>query len=140
MQATNNKTLFLLLISCEKCLLSIDPNVQSTSKNLNKMTTLHMLVLKNDYEMMSRFLSLKDSWSIGKLETGLKDMLGRNACDIAIELGHQQMLDLLTKAGAYPSHVGLREKKADTKAAYTVLNKNHRQKGPLESLIIESIS
>ena len=52
------------------------------------MTTLHMLVVKNDYEMMSKFLALKDSWSVGKLETGLKDTLGRNACDIAIELGH----------------------------------------------------
>ena len=77
-----------------------------------------MLVLKNDYEMMSKFLGLKDSWSIGKLETGLKDILGRNGCDLAIELGHQQMLDLLTKAGAYPSHFGLSEKRADTKAAY----------------------
>ncbi len=52
------------------------------------MTTLHMLVIKNDYEMMSKFLALKDSWSISKLETGLKDILGRNACDVAIELGH----------------------------------------------------
>lgn len=52
------------------------------------MTTLHMLAVKNDYEMMSKFLSLKDSWSIGKLETGLKDIIGRNPCDVAIELGH----------------------------------------------------
>lgn len=83
-----------------------------------------MLVIKNDYEMMSKFLALKDSWSVGKLETGLKDILGRNACDIAIELGHQQMLDLLIKAGAYPSHVGLSKKSPDKKAAYTVVNKN----------------
>jgi len=66
----------------------MDPNIVSTSKNLNQMTTLHMLVMKNDYEMMSKFLALRDSWSISKLETGLKDLLGRNACDIAIELGH----------------------------------------------------
>ena len=87
MQATNNKTLFISLLD-ESCQQRIDPNIQSTSKNLNQMTTLHMLVVKNDYEMMSKFLALKDSWSVGKLETGLKDILGRNACDIAIELGH----------------------------------------------------
>lgn len=103
------------------------------------MTALHMLVIKNDYEMMSKFLALKDSWSVGKLETGLKDILGRNACDIAIELGHQQMLDLLIKAGAYPSHVGLSKKSPDKKAAYTVVNKNLKSKGPIESFLFESI-
>jgi len=138
MQATNNKSLFLTLLD-ENCQRSIDPNAHSTSKHLNQMTTLHMLVVKNDYEMMSKFLALKDSWSNSKLETGLKDILGRNACDVAIELGHQQMLDLLTKAGAYPSHIGLSEKRADSKAAYTTVNKNPRIKGPTESLLMESI-
>lgn len=47
------------------------------------------------------------------------------------------MLDILTKSGAYPSHVGLREKRSDTKAAYTVLNKT--RKGPIESFLFESI-
>ena len=49
------------------------------------------------------------------------------------------MLDLLTKAGAYPSHVGLSKKSPDMKAAYTVVNKTSRQKGPIESFLFESI-
>jgi len=52
------------------------------------MTTLHLLAIKNDFEMMSKFLASKDLWSKNKLELGLKDLLGRNPCDIAIELGH----------------------------------------------------
>jgi len=52
------------------------------------MTALHLLAIKNDYEMMSRFLKTKDLWSKAKLELGLKDVLGRNSCDVAIELGH----------------------------------------------------
>lgn len=52
------------------------------------MTVLHLLAIKNDFEMMSKFLKTKDVWSKAKLELGLKDVQGRNACDIAIELGH----------------------------------------------------
>jgi len=39
------------------------------------------------------------------------------------------MLDLLIKAGAYPSHKGLSEKRFDTKAAYTEVKQNNRIKG-----------
>ena len=51
------------------------------------MTTLHMLAIKNDYELMSKFLQSKTKWMYS-IEVGMKDLLGRNACDLAIELGH----------------------------------------------------
>jgi len=44
--------------------------------------------MKNDFEMMSKYLQSKDLWST-KLELGLKDLIDRNACDISIEMGHQ---------------------------------------------------
>ena len=95
------------------------------------MTALHLLAIKNDYEMMSRFLKTKDLWSKAKLELGLKDVLGRNPCDIAIELGHQQMLELLMKHGAHPSHVGLQLQGAlSKKAGYTQV---HRPKPNVQS-------
>lgn len=65
----------------------VDPNAFSKSERLTGMTTLHLLVMKNDYEMMSKFMKTRLEWQCN-IETGLKDAFGRNACDLAIELGH----------------------------------------------------
>ena len=86
------------------------------------MTTLHMLAIQNDYEMMSKFLQSKTKWSY-LLEVGIKDLLGRNACDLAVELGHQQMLNLLQKYDGFPSVVKLQEIKPNSKASYVNIQK-----------------
>ena len=52
------------------------------------MTALHLLAIKNDYEMMNKFLESAHKWKLGRLELGLQDLKARNPCDIAIELGH----------------------------------------------------
>ena len=79
------------------------------------MTTLHMLAIQNDYELMSKFLQSKTKWMY-PIEVGMKDLLGRNACDLAIELGHQQMLNLLQRYDGFPSVV--KEIKLNSKASY----------------------
>ena len=43
---------------------------------------------------MNRFLEFKMKLKI-QIDLFAKDNLERNACDLAIEMGHQQMLDLL---------------------------------------------
>jgi len=42
----------------------------------------------NDYQLMNRFLEFKSLWKAAPLELGLKDIMGRNPCDVAIEMGH----------------------------------------------------
>jgi len=46
-----------------------------------------MLAIKNDYELMSKFLQLKTKWMY-PIKVGMKDLLDLNACDLAIELDH----------------------------------------------------
>jgi hypothetical protein len=62
-----------------------------------------------------------------------KDNLERNACDLAIEMGHQQMLDLLQKHGAEPSFKLVRD--LTQKSGYIELNRS-RIKHSEASLLI----
>ena len=112
------------------CHFGLSQNDEQWIKNskfgsMNKITTLHLLVIANDFTMMSRFLNLKSLWKVASLELGLKDIQGRNACDVAIEMGHQQMFELLKKHGAHPSTSvvgGLEQTPLDSRAAYALQN------------------
>ena len=98
------------------------------------MTALHLLVIQNDYKLMNQFLEFKHNWTAGTLEMMLKDFNGRNPCDLAIEMGHQQMLDLLQKHGGAPSYsrdvLPGEVRDPRQKAAYVELNKK-REPRPL---------
>jgi len=41
----------------------------------------------DDYEMMRKYLEFGEYWRMGPLLLGLKEAMGRNACDLAIEMG-----------------------------------------------------
>lgn len=72
-----------------------------------------MLVLAKDYELMKIFLTSRiDAQSqaaqvrqgqanVQKLDLQALDVHGRNACDLALELGNQHMLELLQRYGGY---------------------------------------
>ena len=45
------------------------------------------MVQVDDYELMARFLEFGECWRMGPLVLGLKEAMGRNACDLAIEMG-----------------------------------------------------
>jgi hypothetical protein len=79
--------LFISLIDVITSEAGLDPNIQSYNVRTREMTPLHLLVVSNDYAMMSKFLEFKGVWRMGPLEMGLKDGRGRNPCDLAIENG-----------------------------------------------------
>ena len=95
------------------------------------MTALHLLTIQNDYKMMNQFLNFKNSWVSGPLEIGLKDGEGRNPCDLAIEMGHQQMLDLLQNHGGAPSFskelISSEKRDPKLKNSYVELNKKRER-------------
>lgn len=90
----NNKSLLQCLLNPMCAVMGLDPNKCANVITMSEMTPLHILVVMNDYNMMSKLLESKSQWK-EPVELNLKDSRGRNPCDVAIEMGHQQMLDLL---------------------------------------------
>ena len=63
-------------------------NEPVNSKYYHEQPILHMLVLSNDYELMKIFLHRhQGQLNLSKLDFQAQDVHGRNACDLALELG-----------------------------------------------------
>ena len=60
------------------------------SKYYHDLPTLHMLVLANEEQMVKTYLAAGPGFDFKQL-----DPQGRNACDLALEMGYQNILHLL---------------------------------------------
>ena len=80
---------------------------EPNSKYHEGSSSLHFLVQRNDYELARIFLHneerelLNDDVLGRNYDFRSKDSYGRNPCDLAIELGHKQILELYQRYGGY---------------------------------------
>lgn len=70
----------------------LDLNARSKMPGFVDCTALHFAVRANDYDLLKQLL---DYPGLPAIQQGLKDKQGKNAIDLAYELGYQTMIVLL---------------------------------------------